>query len=92
MVKSFICSEGQQIAERQRQTDRQTDRQTERQTDRCYMTVGPSLARSVSLTELGELSLFEPGKVPGSVLISCCQDGFIMFAVLISSQFFVSLS
>lgn len=71
--------------------DRQEERQTGGETDRCYMTVGPSVAQPVCLTELGELSLFEPGKVPGSVLISCCQDGFIMFAVLIFSQFFVSL-
>lgn len=75
----------------QRQTDRRRDRETDRRTDRCYMTVGPSVAQPVCLTELGELSLFEPGKVPGSVLISCCQDGFIMFAVLIFSHFFVSL-
>ena len=58
------------------------------ETDRRYMTVGPSLTQPGSLaTELGELSLFEPGKVPVSVLISSCQDGFVMFAVLISSQF-----
>lgn len=84
---SFAVKDNRQ----QRQTDRRRDRETDRRTDRCYMTVGPSVAQPVCLTELGELSLFEPGKVPGSVLISCCQDGFIMFAVLIFSQFFVSL-